>query len=137
MPDDPLSNAVKIAEQKAVLWFNLIKFIGWPGVILIVIGYASWNVSSAVWPYIVKIADSHVIVVTGLLEQQKIQDQAKVEGNRILEKITTNQTTITNNQTTITNNQLKIIDEIATSLAVQGKLLIEIHKSVVKVKEPQ
>lgn len=128
MSENPVNTAMQDAEKKAEFWFNMVKFIGWPGVILIAIGYAGWIASSAIWPYAVKVANAHVTVVTGLLEQQKIQDSRIGDSNTIMEKISVN-------QTHITDNQIKILDEINNSQITQGKLLIEIHKAVVKATE--
>jgi hypothetical protein len=125
MSADPVSMAMKDAEQKATFWFNIIKFIGWPGVILIALSYAGWVATSAIWPYAVKIADTHVTVVTGLLEQQKTQDSRMGESNIMMGKIN-------DTQTRMNDNQIKMIDEITASQTMQGKLLIEIHKAVVK-----
>jgi len=125
MSADPINVIATDAEQKATFWFNMIKFIGWPGVILIVIAYSGLVTAQAIWPYAVKIADTHITVVTGLLEQQKKQDAQAVESNIMMGKIN-------DNQTRISDNQIKIIDEINAGQTLQGKLLIEIHKAVVK-----
>lgn len=125
---DAVSGTIKDAEKKAEFWFNMVKFIGWPGVILIALYFAGSNAAKSLWPYAVKIFDTHIEVVAGLLEQQKVQSIRSEESNKIMEKISMN-------QIRITDNQIKIIDEITAGQAVHNKMLVEIHKAVVKDKE--
>jgi hypothetical protein len=106
-PSNPIISTVDAVEQKIAFWGAMAKYIGWPGVILIFLGYCTYNVGTSCYPFVKNIAESHVTVVTGLLEQQKIQNALKDESNRILEKVNETQKD-------------------------QGVLIEEIHKAVMK-----
>lgn len=95
---NPLMDAAKSVEQKIAFWGAMAKFIGWPGVILIALGYGAYRTGTAAWPYFVDITTTHVKVVNGLQETQKelVSQQAKQndlreESNRIMSKLTENQ----------------------------------------------
>lgn len=95
---NPVIAAAGAVEQKIAFWGAMAKFIGWPGVILIVLGYSAYQTGTAAWPYFVDIATTHVKVVDGLQETQKqlVSQQAKQnelreESNKIMSKLTENQ----------------------------------------------
>jgi hypothetical protein len=109
-----VSDAMKIAEQKIAFWGAMAKFIGWPGVILILMGYGAYRTGSAAWPYFVDIATTHVKVVEGLqdtqkqlVSQQAQQNELREESNKIMSKLSENQ-------------------------EAQGLMLRDIHNAVVK-----
>lgn len=93
---DVVTDTVKTVEQKIAFWGAIAKFVGWPGMILLAMGWGIYCASGPVWSLCLRIGDAHVVVVTGLLEQQKemvnqqkAQNELKEESNRILEKVST------------------------------------------------
>ena len=120
----PIGDAVKSVEQKIAFWGAMAKFIGWPGVILILLGYGAYRTGTAAWPYFVDIATTHVKVVSGLQETQKElasqqakQNELREESNRIMSKLSDNQ------------------ESQGDLLKQQGELLRDIHSVVTKKKE--
>lgn len=107
--DDPIS-------KKAAFWFSMLRFVGWPGAILIALGYGGYRV--AVWsgPKIDAVIQAHVTVVTGLLEQAQIQNKNQTQSNRILDEIKENQ------------------KSYASTLDRHGQLIGEIHDVIVPGK---
>ena len=109
VPDDPVS-------KRAAFWFTMIRFVGWPGAILIALGYGAYEITLWSAPKVDAVIQAHVTVVTGLLEQAQIQNKNQTQSNLILEEIKENQ---------------KIY---AKALDHHGELIGEIHSAVVPPK---
>lgn len=86
-----VSEVLAAGEKKAAFWFSMIKVVGWPGLILIVIGLGLWRVFDFTAPYFVRIVETHITVTTGLLEQQKAQNETQARSLTLLAEIKENQ----------------------------------------------
>lgn len=105
VPADPIS-------QRAAFWFQMAKFVGWPGVMLVAIFFGFHQIFIWAEPIVERVATAHINVVTGLLEQQKVQNDNQAKSTQILSEIKENQKT-----------QASTIEE-------HGTILRDIHRAV-------
>lgn len=71
VPTDPIS-------QSAAWWFNLIRTVGWPSVLLAVLAYEGTQFARWFEPRASRVIDTHVETVQGL--QSAAKDQTRILG---------------------------------------------------------
>lgn len=71
-PADPIS-------QSAAWWFNLIRTVGWPSVLLAILGYEGAQFAKWFEPRASRVIDTHIETVTGL--KSSADSQTRILGD--------------------------------------------------------
>ena len=93
MTDEEVA-ATTALEKKAEFWVAILKYVGWPGLILLVLGYAGYRTGVWATPLAESVVKSHIETLAivaktqvSISDNQKVMSDNQTRSTQILDEI--------------------------------------------------